>query len=105
MIFEENNMYELVYFDSAREFIIGLPEDVGSKIAMALEVMQEGKIQLIHTKKLHGKIRELIIKNCRILFFIETKKIYLTNGFIKKTNKTPVKEIEYAEKIYKIITK
>ncbi len=98
-------MYELVYFDSAREFIISLPEDARSKIAVALEAMREGKIQLVHTKKLRGKIKELVVKNCRLLFFTDSNKIYLTNGFIKKSNKTPTKEIEYAEKIYKIFIK
>jgi phage-related protein len=36
-----------------------------------------------------------------LYFFIKEEKIILTHGFIKKTNKTPQKEIERAIKLRK----
>lgn len=56
-----------------------------------------------YTKQLRGKIRELRIKDSqgavRILYFTFTgKRFILLHGFIKKTDKTPEREIEIAEK-------
>lgn len=53
-----------------------------------------------HTKFLKDGIFEIRIrqeKSVRILyFFFANQRIVLTNGFVKKTNKTPNKEIEKA---------
>jgi phage-related protein len=49
-----------------------------------------------------GKIRELRIgfgsNSYRFLYFFCGKNIVITNGFIKKTNKIPLREIRYSEK-------
>jgi phage-related protein len=68
-----------------------------------LEIMQSGDFRSIRTKRLKGKIHELIFGSHRITYFLLEQKIYLVRGFRKKSNKTPKKEIEYAEKIYKIL--
>ncbi len=56
-----------------------------------------------HTKPLKKGLFELRAKQGNnisriIYFFFVGKKIILTNGFIKKTQKTPTKEIKLAEK-------
>ena len=56
-----------------------------------------------HAKFLGNDIYELRFKgqegHVRVLhFFYHDNKIILTNGFIKKTNRTPKKEIELAKK-------
>jgi len=56
-----------------------------------------------YTKQIKGKIRELRIKDSqgaiRILYFTYTgRRFILLHGFIKKTDKTPEREIEIAEK-------
>jgi phage-related protein len=53
------------------------------------------------TKHLEGEIWELRPGNYRLLFAIDSNYIILTS-FIKKTQKTPRKEIERAKKAFKI---
>lgn len=70
--------------------VIGMLENIGKSLPEP------------HTKHLGNGIYELRFKgqegHVRILhFFYEGNKIILTNGFIKKTNKTPKKEITLAE--------
>jgi len=56
-----------------------------------------------YTRQIKGKLRELRIKDrsgqIRILYFgISKRRIILLHGFNKKTRKTPVKDIEIAER-------
>ncbi|MCL2177216.1 MAG: type II toxin-antitoxin system RelE/ParE family toxin [Firmicutes bacterium] len=73
-------------------------------IALLERLEQEGNnIRLPYSDYLEDGILELRIKHssniARILYFFQVgKKIILTNGFIKKTQKTPRKEIEKAKK-------
>ena len=60
-----------------------------------------------YSKELEDGIFELRIKQSnnitRILyFFVVGKKIILTNGFVKKTEKTPKREIQLAKRCRKI---
>jgi len=62
------------------------------------------------SKYLGNKIFEMRVKHqskiSRSLFFYEKdKKIIFTNGFIKKTQKTPKQEIDKAQRIMKYFTK
>ncbi len=99
-----NSSYEIKFLESVKVFLGDMPEADRAKTAAAITVMSEGKFDLISTKVLKSPIRELIIKKYRFIFFIEGNLIHFIHSFIKKTAKTPRKEIEYAEKIYKIIT-
>jgi len=56
-----------------------------------------------YTRQVRGKIRELRIKDSqgaiRVLYFTYTgKRFILLHGFIKKAEKTPVKDIVLTEK-------
>lgn len=56
-----------------------------------------------YTRQVKGKVRELRIKDSqgaiRVLYFTYTQRRFiLLHGFIKKTAKTPVGDIELAEK-------
>jgi phage-related protein len=56
-----------------------------------------------YTRQIKGKIRELRVTDkagkIRVLYFAFTgRRIILLHGFIKKTEKTPLSEIETAEK-------
>jgi phage-related protein len=56
-----------------------------------------------YTKQVKGKIRELRVKDnrgaVRVLYFTFTgKRFILLHGFMKKTDKTPERDIEIAEK-------
>lgn len=50
-----------------------------------------------------GKIRELRVSfgsnECRFLYFFFSKRIIITHGFLKKTDKIPEREIERAQRM------
>ena len=56
-----------------------------------------------YTRQIRGKIRELRVKDhlghIRVLYFTFTgRRFVLLHGFLKKTDKTPEREIELAER-------
>lgn len=78
-----------------------MPEVDRAKVASAIVAMREGNFQVIETKILKTPIRELKVKEYRFVFFVHGEIIYFIHTFIKQSAKTPKKEIDYAEKIYK----
>jgi len=96
---------KVIVLNEVEIFRKSLSEKDKSKINASIIAMRFGQHESIYTKPLKGTLRELIIKRFRFIFFKDKDIIYFIGAFIKKTNKTPRKEIENAEKIYKIITK
>lgn len=87
------------------EFLLKLNVKMRAKLFGLLKVLQEKGYQLRepYSKHLCDGIFQIRGKvgndTTRILYFFYIDgKIILTNGFIKKTNKTPVKEIALAKK-------
>lgn len=87
------------------EFIKSQPNKMQAKILIEIELLEEygNEMEGKYTKHLGDGIFELRVKFAsditRILYFFHIgKKIILTNGFVKKTQKTPKKEIELAKK-------
>ncbi len=78
-------------------------EEQGS-IRAHIATLEAGDFVSVRTKQLRGPIRELIIRHHRLTYFHFGGGLYLVRGFRKRSAKTPVKEIEYAEKVYKIVT-
>ncbi len=99
------NRYKTAYHNSVTNFLRELPPKNRSKVEKNVRVMQAGDLYSPRTKTLRGPIRELIVKEYRILFFVHEHTIYFVRAFRKKSAKTPKQEIEYAERIYKLITK
>lgn len=90
------------------EFIQSQEPKMRAKILSELELLEEygNELEGRYTKHLDDGIFELRTKFAsnitRILFFFYIKKrIILTNGFVKKTQKTPSREIEMAKKYRK----
>ena len=90
------------------EFLDSLDIGMKSKLVMILKVLQEKGNQLRepYSKHLEDGIFEIRGKVgsdiSRVLyFFYYGGKIILTNGFIKKTQKTPSKEIKKAKEYRK----
>lgn len=88
-----------------KEFLNSMPSPAKAKAMRLIEKLAEHGVLLKEpfTRQVRGKIRELRIKdvqgNIRILYFTYTgRRFILLHGFIKKTGKTPEKEIEIAEK-------
>ncbi len=90
---------------SVREFIDSLDFKTQRKFFFVNELLEEfgHKLPLPHTKYLGNDIFELRFRsregNIRVLyFFYHQDKVIFTNGFIKKSGKTPRNEIEIAIK-------
>lgn len=87
------------------EFLSSLDKKMRAKLLMAVALLEENGVQLRepYSKPLGDGIFEIRAKQgndiSRVLyFFFVGRKIILTNGFIKKTQKTPASEIATAKK-------
>jgi len=91
--------------EPAAEFIDSLPLSGQARVLRLIELLANYGVLLKepYTRQIKGKLRELRITDrsgeIRILYFAFTKKRFiLLHGFNKKTRKTPVQEIEIAER-------
>ena len=104
-------MFTVEYYEKedgtfpVEQFILSLENKMQAKVFRLLNLLEEFGNQLSepHSKYLEEGIYELRIKQSsnttRVLYFFFTgKRIILTNGFVKKTQKTPRNEIELAKK-------
>ena len=102
--------YVCIFYETAggkrpvEEFIESLEPETQDKFIVKQRLLQDFGPQLRHphTDHLGEGIFELRFKSregqIRLLFFFfHGKKIIFTNGFLKKTPKTPPKEIEIAQ--------
>lgn len=102
----EEPLFEITYLEEAIEFLSSLDDKVKSKIAYNI-----GKSMYFIDKELFKKLenseiwefRTLYNKQSYRLFAFwdsdENKLVIATHGIVKKTQKTPKKEIEKAEAI------
>lgn len=104
-------MFDVEYYEKedgtfpAEKFILSLDAKMQAKIFRELELLElfGNELREPHSKSLGDGIFEIRAKIStditRVLyFFVINKKIILTNGFVKKTQKTPSSEIELAKK-------
>ena len=83
-------------------YLDALPVKARAKIAKWIELLGEEGPDLPrpYADLLRDKIRELRVRSgpvhYRLLYFFMAKKIVMTHGFIKKTDKVPKAEIERA---------
>ena len=91
--------------EPAADFIDSLSIPGQAKVLRLIDLLADYGVFLKepYTRQIKGKLRELRITDrsgeIRILYFgITKRRIILLHGFNKKTRKTPVKEIEIAER-------
>lgn len=91
-----------------KKFLDSLPKKLREKTLLSISYLHDYGYQLngLYSKKITDELWELRTKQSsditRIMyFFFDRDKVILTHGFVKKTNKTPIKEIERAEKYRK----
>ncbi len=96
-------IYNAFFHEAVRDFLSELSRKDHSRIWGIVETMEAGDLHSPRTKTLRGPIKELIVKEYRILFFIHEHTIHFVRVFRKKSVKTPQKEIEYVERIYKML--
>ena len=92
----------------AKEFLDSLQKIQKAKVFRVFKVYQQYELSSIipHTKKLKGSpLWEIRIRgkdNIRILYAVYTEKsILILHGFVKKTQKTPQKEMDIALERYR----
>ncbi|MEI7488857.1 MAG: type II toxin-antitoxin system RelE/ParE family toxin [Chryseobacterium sp.] len=93
--------------EPAREYIESLDKKEQNKILKYINFlrMSKGYLEEPYSKHIVGKIRELRVgfghNRYRIFYFgFVDKKIIILSAFLKKTNKTPPREIERALNYY-----
>ena len=104
-------MFQIEFYETeqgiqpAKEFLLSLDTKMRAKMVNTISILQDNGYELRepYSKYLSEGIFELRARVgsdiTRVLyFFYVDSRIVLTNGFIKKTNKTPIKEIEKAKK-------
>jgi len=81
------------------KFLYNLPKSKRVKIDRLVELFTEKGFLLsqIHLKKITKRIWELKPGSVRLLLGMVGKEAIILNAFIKKTAKTPIKEIKTAE--------
>ncbi|HPR97398.1 MAG TPA: type II toxin-antitoxin system RelE/ParE family toxin [Thermotogota bacterium] len=106
-------MWEVIFYEDennkpVEDFLDSLNTKMKAKALWEIVLLKNlgNKIREPYSKHIEDGIFELRIKVssdiARVFyFFFDHEKIILTNGFIKKSNKIPKKEIEKARK-YKI---
>lgn len=106
--------YEIIFYEKpdgtepAKEFIRNLLPKMQAKALRILDILRTygADLRMPYSKMLRDGIYEIRIvqgnNSARVLYFFTCgNKIILTNGFIKKTQKTPKIEIETARKYRK----
>ena len=91
--------------EPAADFIDSLPVETQAEVLRTMELLARYGVLLKepYSKRIKGKIRELRIVDLhghvRILYFTSTgRRFVILHGFVKKSGKTPKREIDIAEK-------
>ena len=103
--------FEIVFYDKpdgsepVKEFLLSVDDKVRARLIKTIELLAQNgtALRMPYSKHLVDGIFEIRAKVgsniSRVLyFFVIGKRIVLTNGFVKKTQKTPKNEIELAKK-------
>lgn len=102
--------FEIIFYEKedgtepAKDFLLSLDVKMRAKMLRTIELLQKNgyKLREPESKHIDDGIMELRAKVgsdiSRVLyFFVIGQKIVLTNGFVKKTQKTPKSEIQKAK--------
>jgi phage-related protein len=92
---------EIILLDSVDTFLSSLTEIETAKVIRTIELLEEfeNNLGMPHSKHLSDGLLELRVRGTReirIFYTFHKNKAYLLNAFIKKTQKTPNKELTIA---------
>ena len=103
-------MYQIEFYETSdgkqpvSEFLDSLDDKMAAKLISLMEVLEEkgSELRLPYSEFLEDGIFELRCKfgsniTRTLYFFYIGKKIIITNGFVKKTQKTPPGELKLAK--------
>ena len=114
MIYNKESEYKIKFYEDAKtgrsvvlEYIANLSDKEEIKVLKYINYLKvnKGVLDEPYSKHIKGKIRELRVdfsnNRHRIFYFtFVDKKIIFLHAFLKKTQKTPQKEIQKAENNY-----
>ena len=87
------------------DFIDSLPTEVQAKVLRLINLLADYGVLLKepYTKQIRGKLRELRITaksgEVRVFYFAFAEgRMVLLHGFVKKARRTPIRDIEIAER-------
>jgi phage-related protein len=92
---------EIILLDSVSTFLSSLTEKEVAKVIRTIELLEEfgNDLGMPHSKHLSDNLLELRVRGTReirIFYTFHKNKAYLLSAFIKKTQKTPGKELVMA---------
>lgn len=116
MIYNESREYRVTFYKEVKgtrpvlEYIESLTEKEKAKIFKYIEFLRvhKGVLDEPYSRHIEGKIRELRVdfarNRHRVFYFIfVNRNIIFLNAFLKKTEKTPVLEIDKAREYYRVV--
>lgn len=96
---------QLFFLSGAKKYLLGIPDADQAAIDRDTVALARGERDAVHTRQLRGPIRELIKGHHRLIYFQIGSTIFFVRGFRKKSQKIPRREIEYAETMYRKLSK
>jgi phage-related protein len=90
-------------FKDVLDFLNKISKDDKAKISAHLKSLQENHTEGLIIKPLKGRIKEIVVRQYRIVLFEIGATGYVVDAFRKQSDKTPKRIIERAEKIYRDI--
>jgi phage-related protein len=92
-------------YEDVEEFVLKLPIGISAKYFHLTELMIEfgPKLGMPHTRRMSAGLFELRVKGregiARVFYCTKVgKRIVMLHGFVKKTQRTPIKELRKAER-------
>lgn len=94
--------------DSLEKFIKSLQKPTIAKVLRTIDLLEKfsQKLRPPHTKKISTRLFELRVagkQEVRIFYSFHKSQIFLLHGFIKKSQKTPKKEVKIAFQKLKLL--
>jgi phage-related protein len=96
---------KLHILDAVRKFFESISDEDSAKIAAHLKLLQDDHTEGLTIKLLKGKIKEIVVRQYRVIFFVIGGAGYAVAAFRKQGRKTPKRIIEQAERIFKDISR
>jgi phage-related protein len=92
-----------------KKFISSLEEHVHAKVSKNIILLEEfgNTLRWPHSKKITRQLFELRVSGqleIRIFYCFHQNTAYLLHGFVKKSQKTPLRELRTAQERYKTLT-
>ncbi len=100
---------QIFYHDDVKAFVKKLQKPTQPKVLRAIELLEQyGRtLSMPHTKRITNILYELRIRGTqevRIFYIIQADTAILIHIFLKKTQKTPQREIETAQNRFRLLT-